>query len=97
MPAKNDDLHGNVSDRAEVALLLIDVIDDLEFEGSQPLTEQVRVIAENKDEQLYDCLQCKQILAFLTLASAFTLAHAASVVAHHAATHDHASKALKAD
>ena len=31
MPAKNDDLHGNVPDRAEVALLLIDVINDLEF------------------------------------------------------------------
>ena len=31
MPAKNDDLHGNVPDKAEVALLLIDVINDLEF------------------------------------------------------------------
>jgi hypothetical protein len=34
MPAKNDDLHGNVPDCADVALLLIDVINDLEFEGS---------------------------------------------------------------
>ncbi len=47
MPAKNDDLHGNVPDRAEVALLLIDVINDLEFPGSEPLTEQVMAIAEN--------------------------------------------------
>ena len=47
MPAKNDDLHGNVPDSAEVALLLIDVINDLEFEGSQPLIEQVMAIAEN--------------------------------------------------
>ena len=47
MPAKNDDLHGNVPDHAEVALLLIDVINDLEFPGSQLLTEQVMVIAEN--------------------------------------------------
>jgi nicotinamidase-related amidase len=47
MPAKNDDLHGNVPDRAEVALLLIDVINDLEFQGSEPLIEQVMAIAEN--------------------------------------------------
>ena len=47
MPAKNDDLHGNVPDHAEVALLLIDVINDLEFPGSEPLSEQVMAIAEN--------------------------------------------------
>lgn len=38
MPAKNHDLHGNAPDKAEVALLLIDVINDLEFpEGEQLL------------------------------------------------------------
>jgi nicotinamidase-related amidase len=38
MPAKNEDLHGNVPDKADVALLLIDVINDLEFpEGDQLL------------------------------------------------------------
>jgi nicotinamidase-related amidase len=47
MPAKNHNLHGNVPDNADVALLLIDVINDLEFEGSQPLTEQVMAIAEH--------------------------------------------------
>jgi nicotinamidase-related amidase len=47
MPAKNDDLHGNVPDKSEVALLLIDVINDLEFEGSQPLTQQAMTIAKN--------------------------------------------------
>jgi nicotinamidase-related amidase len=47
MPAKNDDLHGNVPDHAEVALLLIDLINDLEFPGSEPLTKQVMAIAEN--------------------------------------------------
>ena len=47
MPAKNDDLHGNVPDRAEVALLLIDLINDLEFPGSEPLIEQVMAIAAN--------------------------------------------------
>ena len=31
MRAKNDDLHGSAPDGADVALLLIDVINDLEF------------------------------------------------------------------
>lgn len=31
MPAKNEDLHGNVPDSSPVALILIDVINDLEF------------------------------------------------------------------
>jgi nicotinamidase-related amidase len=47
MPAKNIDLHGNVPDRADIALLLIDVINDLEFPGSEPLIEQVMPIAQN--------------------------------------------------
>src|SRR3954471_15230996 len=37
MPAKNEDLHGNVPDKSSVALLLIDVINDLEFEGGEEL------------------------------------------------------------
>ena len=38
MPARNLDLHGNVPDTADVALLLIDWINDLEFpEGDQLL------------------------------------------------------------
>ena len=38
MPAKNEDLHGSAPDKADVALLLIDVINDLEFpEGDQLL------------------------------------------------------------
>jgi len=37
MPAKNEDLHGNVPDTSSVALLLIDVINDLEFEGGDDL------------------------------------------------------------
>jgi nicotinamidase-related amidase len=38
MPAKNPDLHGNAPDKADTALLLIDVINDLEFpEGEQLL------------------------------------------------------------
>ena len=38
MPARNPDLHGNVPDQSSVALVLIDVINDLEFpEGKQLL------------------------------------------------------------
>src|SRR6187549_3071455 len=38
MPARNRNLHGNAPDKADVALLLIDVINDLEFpEGDQLL------------------------------------------------------------
>src|SRR5438046_2720222 len=40
MPAKNKDLHGNVPDASPVALLLIDVINDLEFENNQSLVRQ---------------------------------------------------------
>jgi nicotinamidase-related amidase len=47
MPAKNHDLHGNVPDSASVALLLIDVINDLEFEGGEALAEQTMAIAGN--------------------------------------------------
>jgi nicotinamidase-related amidase len=38
-PAKNEDLHGNVPDKAAVALLLIDVINDLEFDSGEALLE----------------------------------------------------------
>ncbi|HEX5703092.1 MAG TPA: isochorismatase family cysteine hydrolase [Pyrinomonadaceae bacterium] len=34
---RNSDLHGNAPDSASVALLLIDVINDLEFEGGEKL------------------------------------------------------------
>ena len=38
-PAKNEDLHGNVPDKAAVALLLIDVINDLDFDSGEALLE----------------------------------------------------------
>src|SRR4051812_12923467 len=47
MPAKNNDLHGNVPDSAPVVLLLIDVINDLEFEGGQALAAQTMAIVDN--------------------------------------------------
>ena len=39
MPAKNEDLHGNVPENSPVALLLVDVINDLEFEGGEKVLE----------------------------------------------------------
>jgi hypothetical protein len=36
-PARNPDLHGNVPDDASSALLLIDVVNDLEFDGGAEL------------------------------------------------------------
>lgn len=37
MPAKNEDLHGNVPDQCAVALILIDVINDMEFDEGDAL------------------------------------------------------------
>jgi nicotinamidase-related amidase len=45
VPAKNDDLHGSVPDEADVALLLIDVINDLEFPGGDELLEHALPMA----------------------------------------------------
>ncbi len=46
MPVRNQDLHGNAPDKAPVALLLIDVINDLEFDGGDRLLEHARPMAE---------------------------------------------------
>ncbi len=46
MPAKNEDLHGNVPDKSNVALLLIDVINDLEFESGAELLRHALPMAE---------------------------------------------------
>jgi nicotinamidase-related amidase len=44
MPARNTDLHGFVPDKSKIALLLIDVINDLEFpEGEQMLPETLKM------------------------------------------------------
>jgi nicotinamidase-related amidase len=45
MPERNADLHGNVPDKCDVALILIDVINDLEFEGSEQLLEHAGPMA----------------------------------------------------
>jgi nicotinamidase-related amidase len=47
MPVKNKDLHGNVPDSAEAALLLIDVINDFEFEGGDQLLKLALPVGRN--------------------------------------------------
>jgi nicotinamidase-related amidase len=44
-PARNPDLHGNVPETSPVALLLIDVINDLDFEGSEAIVRQAPAMA----------------------------------------------------
>ena len=39
MPAKNQDLHGNAPDESPVVLILIDVINDMEFEDGHALLQ----------------------------------------------------------
>ena len=46
MPAKNHDLHGNVPETSPVALILVDVINDLEFEGGDALLENAVPMAK---------------------------------------------------
>jgi nicotinamidase-related amidase len=46
MPAKNPDLHGNVPDKSDVVLLLIDVVNDLEFEVGPQLLRHAVPMAE---------------------------------------------------
>lgn len=45
-PTLNEDLHGSAPDNAEAALVLIDVINDLEFEGSESLLKSALPMAE---------------------------------------------------
>ncbi len=58
MPGKNADLHGNAPDKSDFALLLIDVINDLNFpEGDQllrhalPMARRVAVLKRQAKEQ----------------------------------------------
>jgi nicotinamidase-related amidase len=46
MPARNKDLHGNVPDKSDVALLLIDVINDLEFSEAEQLLQHALPMAQ---------------------------------------------------
>jgi nicotinamidase-related amidase len=45
MPTKNADLHGSAPDKSEIALLLIDVINDLDFPEANQLLRYARPMA----------------------------------------------------
>jgi nicotinamidase-related amidase len=45
MPARNDDLHGSAPDKSAFALLLIDVINDLDFPEANQLLRHARPMA----------------------------------------------------
>jgi nicotinamidase-related amidase len=47
MPLKNRDLHGNVPDHSDTALLLIDVINDMEFDHGKMLLKHALPMAKN--------------------------------------------------
>ena len=47
MPIKSDDLHGNAPDDAAAALLLIDVINDFEFDNGEKLLELALPVGKN--------------------------------------------------
>lgn len=46
-PSKNPDLHGSVLEHSPVALLLIDVINHMDFEGSDALVRHAVLMARN--------------------------------------------------
>jgi len=46
MLTKNKDLHGNVPDKSPVVLLLIDVVNDLDFEGNEAIVKSARFMAK---------------------------------------------------
>jgi nicotinamidase-related amidase len=50
MPAHNEDLHGNAPDTSAAALILIDVINDMEFEGGDSLMAHSMAAAERMAE-----------------------------------------------
>jgi nicotinamidase-related amidase len=47
MPAKNPDLHGSAPDKSAVVLLIIDMINDLEFPEGEQILAAATKIAEN--------------------------------------------------
>jgi nicotinamidase-related amidase len=50
MPTKNQDLHGNVPDQCSVALIMIDVINDMEFESGEALLKNALPAAKKLSE-----------------------------------------------
>ena len=58
MPAKNPDVHASVPETSPVALLLVDVINDLEFDGAEELAEKAVPMAHRIAD-----LKCRAKLA----------------------------------
>jgi hypothetical protein len=50
MPAKNDDLHGSAPDKCETALLIVDLINDLDFPESDQLLRYAPAMARKTRE-----------------------------------------------
>jgi nicotinamidase-related amidase len=46
MPIRNDDLHGSAPDTADVALLVIDVINDFDFPEAEALLDHAKPVSE---------------------------------------------------
>jgi len=46
MPATNENLHGSAPDKSDIALLLIDVINDMNFEGGEQLLKHALAMAK---------------------------------------------------
>jgi nicotinamidase-related amidase len=46
MPTRNEDLHGNAPDKSDMALLIIDVINDLEFPEAESLLRHALPMAQ---------------------------------------------------
>lgn len=47
MPARNHDLHGNAPDKCQVALLIIDTINDFEWSGDKKIIGDATTMARN--------------------------------------------------
>jgi len=52
---KNQDLHGNVPDNCSVALLLLDVLNDLDFPGNSALVKAAPLLAANISSLKSNC------------------------------------------
>lgn len=55
--SKNDDLHGNAPDRSDTALLLVDVINDLDFPQNQELMQKSALLAKRIAKLKHRCKQ----------------------------------------
>ena len=55
----NEDLHGNVPDTCNTALLLVDVLNDLDFPGAKPLIQAAPRLARNIAALKHRCRKAK--------------------------------------